>query len=168
MDYSNDNNIIEWNYTPEDVAEKHHFFNILKDGRVHVFDPKEPGTRKIPPADDPVTGVKIKDVMINSTLGARVFLPPSPVGKHPLLFYAHGGAFCFYSPFSVDYTRLITNYVAQSNVIAVCVAYGLFPARPGGCYDDSWTGLQWVASHGDPESDISKQGESSNAMIFVV
>ncbi|KAK9665640.1 hypothetical protein RND81_14G125500 [Saponaria officinalis] len=160
MDYSNDN-VIEWNYNEEDISEKYHFFNVLKDGRIHVFDPREAGSLKIPPSDDVATGVKIKDVMISDTVAARLFLPPQSAvaGKVPLLFYAHGGAFCMYSPFSVDYTRLLTNYVAEFNVVAVSVAYGLFPAHPGGCYDDSWVGLQWVASHGDPESEIFKLGK---------
>ncbi|KAL9237076.1 hypothetical protein vseg_011665 [Gypsophila vaccaria] len=160
MDYRNDDNVIAWNYKEEDILEKHHFFNILKDGRIHVLDPRDPGSFKIPSSDDPVTGVKTKDVIISDMVAARLFLPPLTTravgGKVPLLFYAHGGGFCMYSPFSVDYTRLLTNYVAKFNVVAVSIAYRLFPACPGGCYEDSWAGLQWVASHGDPESEIFK------------
>ncbi|KAH9622635.1 hypothetical protein KSS87_023798 [Heliosperma pusillum] len=165
MDYSNDN-IIEWNYTEEDIVEKYHFFNVLKDGRIHILDPREPGSMKIPPVDDPETGVKIKDVMISDTVAARLYLPPSAEAdtaagkKLPVLFYAHGGGFCMYSPFSVDYTRLVSSYVAQFNVVAVAPTYGLFPEHPGAYYEDSWVGLKWVGSHGDPDSDVFKLGTS--------
>ncbi|GLT52986.1 hypothetical protein SLA2020_262860 [Shorea laevis] len=79
---------------------------------------------KIPPSDDPVTGVRSKDVIISSEppVSARIFLPKSAdtTRKLPLLFYVHG----------------------------VSVEYGLFPTRPiPACYEDSWVGLQWVASH---------------------
>ncbi|XP_074291379.1 putative carboxylesterase 12 [Silene latifolia] len=164
MDYSNDN-IVEWNYTEDDIAEKYHFFNELKDGRIHILDPRGPGSMKIPPADDPETGVKIRDVMITDKVAARLYLPPSVEAdtagqKLPLLFYAHGGAFCMYSPFSVDYTRLVTKYVAEFNVVAVAPTYGLFPDRPGAYYEDSWVALKWVAEHADPGSDVFKLGTS--------
>ncbi|KAK9665641.1 hypothetical protein RND81_14G125600 [Saponaria officinalis] len=157
MDYSNE--VIAWDYTEKDIARKFPFFNVLKDGRVHVLASQGSENLKVPPSDDHVTGVRIKDVKISSNLAARVFLPPSPSRKLPLLLYAHGGGFCMYSAFSARYTRLLTSYVAQSNIIAVSVEYRLFPDHPiSVCYDDSWTTLLWIASHYDPLSDVFNQG----------
>ncbi|KAL9237075.1 hypothetical protein vseg_011664 [Gypsophila vaccaria] len=158
MDYSND--VIQWDYTEEDIAQKFLFFNVLKDGRVHVLASQVCDHLKVPPSDDQVRGVQIKDVMISSNVAARVFLPPSPSHqKLPVLLYAHGGGFCMRSAFSVCYTHLVTNYVAQSNIIAVSVEYCLFPSHPiSMCYDDSWDALLWIASHCDPRSDVFSQG----------
>ncbi|CAL5385827.1 unnamed protein product [Camellia sinensis] len=57
-----------------EVAHEFRFFRVYKDGRVEKF---APSTEKIPPSDDPVTGVKCKDVLISSEpeISARIFLP---------------------------------------------------------------------------------------------
>ncbi|KAK9724494.1 hypothetical protein RND81_05G076800 [Saponaria officinalis] len=157
MDYRN--GVVEWNYKKEDISENFFFFNLLKDGRVHVLAPDTSDTIKIPPSDDVTTGVKIKDVVISDDVTARVFLPLSRAGeKLPVLLYVHGGAFCMGSAFSVEYTRFLTTVAAQSNVVAVSVEYGLFPTRViPACYDDAWLALQWLASHGD--MNVSEAGQ---------
>lgn len=129
-----------------DVLHSFIFFNVLKDGRVNFFYPPTP---IIPPADDPLTGVKIKDVQISSDVSARVFLPPlSADEKLPVMLYVHGGAFCMQSAFNAIYTAFVTDLAARARIIAVSVEYGLFPARPiPACYDDSWEALRWIASH---------------------
>ena len=125
------------------------FFTVYKDGHVKVH---RPGNEKIPPSDDPQTGVRSKDVLISSESGvsARIFLPKivDPAKKLPLLLHIHGGGFCMQSPFSPRYSNYVSRLVAEANVIAVAVDYGLFPDRPiPACYEDSWVALQWVASH---------------------
>ncbi|KAJ8450811.1 hypothetical protein Cgig2_032436 [Carnegiea gigantea] len=129
-----------------DVLHRFIFFNVLKDGRVNFF---YPPTRIIPPADDPLTGVKIKDAQISSDVSARVFLPPlSADEKLPVMLYVHGGAFCMQSAFNAIYTPFVADLTARARIIAVSVEYGLFPARPiPACYDDSWEALRWIASH---------------------
>uniref|UniRef100_A0A803N6N1 Alpha/beta hydrolase fold-3 domain-containing protein n=1 Tax=Chenopodium quinoa TaxID=63459 RepID=A0A803N6N1_CHEQI len=143
----------EWNYSESDIAKKFLFFNVLKDGRVHVFTSI---FEKAPPSDHPVStpGVETKDVNISPDISARIFLPTSAVNsagnnnKLPLLFYIHGGGFCMQSAFSVEYSLFVSLVVAEASVIAVSVEYSLFPKRyiPA-CYDDCWDALQWVASH---------------------
>ena len=125
------------------------FFKAYKDGRVHVYRPID---EQVPPSDDPLTGVRSKDVAISPDIGlsARIFLPKvlDPIKKLPLLFYIHGGGFCMCSAFGPNYHNFLNRLVAEANVIAVSVEYGLFPTRPiPACYDDSWAALQWVATH---------------------
>ncbi|KAH9610395.1 hypothetical protein KSS87_018492 [Heliosperma pusillum] len=159
MDYSNE--VIQWSYKEEDISQKFPFFNVLKDGRVHVLASYVPDHLKVPPTDDQVTGVKIKDVKILSAVTARLFLPPPqlPQRKLPVMVYVYGGGFCRRSALSMRYTRLVANYVAQCNIIAVSVEYRRFPDHSiSASYDDSWTALHWVASHSDPHSLLSNQG----------
>ncbi|XP_062177953.1 2-hydroxyisoflavanone dehydratase-like [Alnus glutinosa] len=132
-----------------EIIHKFHFFDVYKDGRVVLH---RPFSEKIPPSDDPITGVRSKDVIISTKppVSARIFLPKSAdtTQKLPVLFYVHGGGFCMLSAFSPHYHSFLNNFVAEANVIAVSVEYGLFPTRPiPACYEDSWAGLQWVASH---------------------
>ncbi|KAH9622637.1 hypothetical protein KSS87_023800 [Heliosperma pusillum] len=159
MDYSNE--VIQWSYKEEDISQKFPFFNVLKDGRIHVLASYVPDHLKVPPTDDQVTGVKIKDVKILSAVTARLFLPPPqlPQRKLPVMVYVYGGGFCRRSALSMRYTRLVANYVAQCNIIAVSVEYRRFPDHNiSASYDDSWTALHWVASHSNPHSLLSNQG----------
>lgn len=60
----------------------------------------------------------------------------------------HGGGFSKQSAFSRKYHNFVDTFVAEANVVAVSVEYGLFPTRPiPACYEDSWVGLQWLAAH---------------------
>lgn len=132
-----------------EVLHEFVFFNVLKDGRVNLFNPK---SEKIPAADDPITGVKIKDVQISADVSARLFLPPAAASagdpKFPVLLYLHGGGFCMRSAFSSEYTNHVAGIVAGGDILAVSVEYGLFPSRPlPACYEDSWEALLWIAAH---------------------
>lgn len=52
------------------------------------------------------------------------------------------------SPSSIQYHNFCNTIAAEADAVVVSVAYGLFPTRHlPACYDDSWTALQWVASH---------------------
>ncbi|KAA8545888.1 hypothetical protein F0562_020661 [Nyssa sinensis] len=124
------------------------FFRVYKDGRVQRFRP----IQKVPPSDDPRTGVKSKDVVISQepAVSARIFIPEisDPTHKLPLVVYFHGGGFTINSAFSPMYDNYLKSMVSEANIVAVSVEYRLalehsIPA----CYDDSWAALQWVASH---------------------
>ncbi|KAL2920494.1 putative carboxylesterase 7 [Bienertia sinuspersici] len=135
----------EWNYSDSDVAQKFLFFNVLKDGRIHVFSPP---LNLVPPSFGASFGVEIKDVEISSSISARLILPSSRATNLPVLLYIHGGGFCMNSAFSDEYTRFCSQIAVESNAVVLSVEYGLFPTRPlPACYDDSWTALQWLASH---------------------
>ncbi|GLT37351.1 hypothetical protein SLA2020_116720 [Shorea laevis] len=132
-----------------EVEKKFRLFRVYKDGRIELY---HPHWKIIPPFDDPITGVRSKDVIISSdpSVSARIFLPrvTKPNQKFALLFYVHGGAFCSMSAFSPQYHEFCSTVAAKTDVIVVSVEYGLFPTRPiPACYDDSWTALQWVADH---------------------
>ncbi|XP_050209024.1 probable carboxylesterase 5 [Mercurialis annua] len=124
------------------------FFKIADDGTIERYLP----TEKIPPFDDPHTGVKSKDVLISSqpTLFARIFIPEihALIAKLPILLYFHGGGFSTKSACDALYHNYIASLVKAAHVIAVSVDYRLAPEDPiPACYDDSWTAFQWLASH---------------------
>ncbi|KAI8025910.1 2-hydroxyisoflavanone dehydratase [Camellia lanceoleosa] len=132
-----------------EVTHEFRFFRVFKDGTVEKFRwPPE----KIPPSDDPITGVRSKDVTISTQpdISARVFLPqtPDPKTKLPVLFYVHGGGFSFESAFSPLIDRHVRTLAAGANAMAVSVEYRLAPEHPiPACYDDCWAALRWVGSH---------------------
>ncbi|OWM79240.1 probable carboxylesterase 12 [Punica granatum] len=137
-----------------EIIHEFRFFRVYKDDRVQLF---KPPVEKIPPFDDPATGVRSKDVTISSDppVSARLFLPKTAAApgcsKLPLLFYLHGGGFCMQSAFSRQHHGFVAAVVAAADCVAVSVEYGLFPDRPlPACYEDSWAALQWVAAKQDP------------------
>lgn len=158
------------------------FMKVYRDGRVEknmmhiVMDP-------VPTGLDPKTGVKSKDVLISPETGvkARIFMPKNPSSpgqKLPLLVHYHGGGFCLGSALNADTKNLLTSLVSQTDIIAISVEYRLPPEHPLPiAYDDSFSGLEWVASHSngsgpDPwineHADLNRiflDGESAGATI---
>ncbi|KAK1401127.1 Arylacetamide deacetylase [Heracleum sosnowskyi] len=119
---------------------------VFKDGRVERMS----GTESVPASFDPATGVQSKDVKINDSVSARLYLPKSvkPDEKLPLLVYFHGGGFVIATAFSPLYHTHLNNLVAEANIIVVSVDYRRAPEHPLPiAYEDSWTALQWIASH---------------------
>ncbi|KAF8013686.1 hypothetical protein BT93_I1522 [Corymbia citriodora subsp. variegata] len=132
-----------------EVVKEFPFFKVYKDGHLEF---RWPPVEKIPPSDDPDTGVRSKDVVISldPPVSARIFLPriSDPARKLPLLLYIHGGGFSIESAFSPSYHNFVSTVAAEAGAVAVSVEYGLFPARPiPACYEDSWVALRWVAGH---------------------
>ncbi|KAI8561357.1 hypothetical protein RHMOL_Rhmol04G0332600 [Rhododendron molle] len=111
------------------------------------------GSPFVPPSlADPSTGVSSKDTTISPLVSARLYLPklspPTNQQKLPVLVYFHGGGFCIESAFSSVYHDSMNSLVSQAKVIAVSVEYRLAPEHPlPAAYEDSWTALQWAASH---------------------
>ncbi|KAF7144362.1 hypothetical protein RHSIM_Rhsim05G0082800 [Rhododendron simsii] len=84
---------------------------------------------------------------------ARIFLPkidgPDQT-KLPLLVHYHGGAFCVGSSLDIATTRFLNILTSVANAITVSVDYRLAPEHPlPTAYDDSWSALQWIATHLD-------------------
>ena len=133
--------------TNKDVAREFpHLFRLYKDGTVERFI----GTDTTPPGTDPHTKVQSKDVTINPQTGvaSRLYLPPNPAGKLPLIIYIHGGAFCICSPFNTTYHRHLNTIAAEANALILSVHYRLAPEHPlPAAYDDNWEAIQWAASH---------------------
>ncbi|KAJ6905971.1 hypothetical protein NC652_023656 [Populus alba x Populus x berolinensis] len=125
------------------------FFRVYRNGKVERI---TADAETVPPSNDPHTGVQSKDTVVSpeNSLSVRLFIPKikDPRQKLPLLIYIHGGAFCIESPFSSLYHNYLTNLAHQANVIAVSVQYRRAPEHPlPVAYDDSWSAIQWVASH---------------------
>ncbi|KAH9656164.1 putative carboxylesterase 12 [Citrus sinensis] len=136
--------------SPKEIIKEFPFFRVYNDGCLEFF---RPPSVKILPFDDPISGVRSKDVVISSqpTVSARIFIPKvtnPDKQKFPLLLYMHGGGFCTFSAFPRPYHDFCNTFSSQANAIVVSVEYGLFPDRPiPACYEDSWAALKWVASH---------------------
>ncbi|KAF2321241.1 hypothetical protein GH714_036123 [Hevea brasiliensis] len=134
---------------PKVVKDLSPILKIYEDGRVERL----LGNDIVPPSLDPEINVQSKDVVYfqEANLSSRLYLPKSidpSDQKLPLLVYFHGGAFCIETAFSPTYHNYLNSLVAEAKIIAVSVDYRRAPEHPlSTVYDDSWSALQWVASH---------------------
>nr|QEE79633.1 tannase [Diospyros kaki] len=124
------------------------FFRVYKDGRLKRFQLSD----YVPPGVDPATGVQFKDVVISPETGlkARLFLPKISGSDQrlPLVVHFHGGGFCIGSALGNINLKYLTSLASEARCIAVSVEYRLAPEHPLPiAYDDSFSGLQWVATH---------------------
>lgn len=142
------------------VTDLSPFIRVYKDGKVERL----LGSPFVPACpDDPATGVSSKDVNISSQVSARLYLPKTKTAellvesseKLPILIYYHGGGFCLDSAFDFLSHRFLNLLVSQAKAVAVSVDYRLAPEYPlPAAYEDSWTALNWVASHAVVENDV--------------
>ncbi|XP_059647768.1 probable carboxylesterase 2 [Cornus florida] len=140
--------------TNEVVYELPNFIRVYKDGKFERLS----GTDVVPASTDPDTGVQSKDVIISpeTGVGARVYIPKTtnPGQKLPLLVYFHGGGFVIETAYSPTYHNYLNSLVAEANVVVASIDYRRAPEHllPV-AYDDSWTGVKWVASHSNGGGD---------------
>lgn len=144
MDSNSTTTIITTKKEKEIEKELLPLIRVYKDGTVERL----MGSPIVPPSpfQDPALS---KDIVISSSLSARIFLPKLQTQKKlPIFVYFHGGAFCVESPFSAICHRYLNLLVSQANILAISVDYRLLPHHPlPAAYQDGWTTLQWVASH---------------------
>ncbi|KAB5561245.1 hypothetical protein DKX38_006202 [Salix brachista] len=124
------------------------FFKVYKDGYIERCVP----IIKVPPSHELPSSLRSKDVLITTEppISARIFMPQMAKlnSKLPVLIYIHGGGFALRSPFDPIYQKYVASIATEANVIAVSIEYRLAPEHPIPTgYEDSWTSLQWVASH---------------------
>lgn len=124
------------------------FVRVYKDGSVERL----MGTDTVPAGIDPETGVESKDILVTpeSGVSARLYLPKNRDSskKIPLVIYFHGGGFYCFTPFSTLYRSFLNSFVAEGNVILISIDYRRPPEHHVPvAYEDSWTAMQWVASH---------------------
>ncbi|XP_031266619.1 2-hydroxyisoflavanone dehydratase-like [Pistacia vera] len=123
-------------------------FKVYKDGTVERYMIAD----YVPSGHDPTTGVQTKDVVVSAETGVKVrlFIPKldGPSKKLPVLVHFHGGGFSIGSPFDTPSNNFLKCLVSQVEIIAISIDYRLAPENllPI-AYDDSWAGLQWVATH---------------------
>ncbi|XP_076897689.1 putative carboxylesterase 2 [Bidens hawaiensis] len=142
-------------YGPADISKSDEylheiigFIRVHKDGKCERF----LGNDRLPAGLDSSTGVQSKDVMISpeTNVFARLYIPKTATQgqKLPVLIYIHGGGFVFESTTSVHYHSMLNLFTKELNVIIVSIEYRLGPEHPvPAAYNDSWEGIQWVASH---------------------
>ncbi|XP_057457725.1 probable carboxylesterase 2 [Lotus japonicus] len=117
----------------------------------------------VPPGLDSETDVVSKDTTIIPETGvkARLYHPNSTpeTTKLPSVIYLHGRGFMVSAPADPLYhNNTLNKLVAEANVVAVSVDYRLVPEHllPA-AYEDSWTALQWVASHASEDGKGSEK-----------
>jgi len=101
----------------------------------------------------PVEGVRSKDVVIDPATGVwvRLFLPDDvPHGqKLPLLFYFHGGGFCYGSTAWEIVHSFLSGVARTARVLVISVEYRLAPEhRLPAAYDDCCAAVEWAALGG--------------------
>lgn len=105
-----------------------------------------------PNPDSFVDGVSSNDSTLDASLGlwVRSFLPSlHSSARLPLLLFFHGGGFIMYSASAKLYHRFCHSLAKAAQVIVVSVEYRLAPEhRLPAAYDDAWTSLMWLRSHG--------------------
>lgn len=147
---SQTSSVMDSNPSTEVYKDFSPFLKIYKDGRIERL----ANTDVVPASFDPQTAVESKDAVISEETGlsARLYIPKAKItenpAKLPLLVYYHGGGFCMGSPFCAYYHSYVASLAAESNVIAVSVAYRKAPENPLPIgFEDSWAALKWVGSH---------------------
>lgn len=64
------------------------------------------------------------------------------------------------------HNNTLNKLVAEANVVAVSVDYRLVPEHPlPAAYEDSWTALQWVASHASEDGKGSEKHVSTRKTL---
>ncbi|KAJ0599866.1 putative 2-hydroxyisoflavanone dehydratase, Carboxylesterase [Helianthus annuus] len=138
-----------WVINSNPIEEKHvtaellPFLRVHNDGTVErLYNPQ------LAPPSSLVDGVRSKDTVISPEVSARLYLPCNTTEKLPILVYFHGGGFCIESAFSILSHQYINTIASQANALVISVDYRLAPEHPlPAAYEDSWTALQWVATH---------------------
>lgn len=125
------------------------FIKVFADGSVSRCDhPVTPASEQVP-----LEATRSKDIAIDPNKGvwARLFLPDDVphAQKLPLLFYFHGGAFCFGSTAWENFHLFLSGLASRARVLAISVDYRLAPEhRLPTAYDDCCLAVEWVALGG--------------------
>ncbi|KAK4710748.1 hypothetical protein R3W88_005261 [Solanum pinnatisectum] len=104
----------------------------------------------VPPHDDFIDGVAVKDVVAGENSGSRfrIYLPErndSSVDKLPVILHFHGGGFCISQADWFMYYAVYTRLARVANAIIVSVFLPLAPEHrlPAAC-DTGFAGLLWL------------------------
>jgi acetyl esterase len=115
--------------------------------------------------------VETRDVAMSAALAGRLYTPPRPAEKLPVLVYLHGGGWVAGSVATHDpFCRLLSE---AAGVIIVSVEYRLAPEHPHPeALEDARAAVLWAADNaaqwgGDPER-LALGGDSSGAHLAAV
>jgi acetyl esterase/lipase len=112
----------------------------------------------VPPHEEFVDGVAVKDVVINekSGLKARIYLPEKKLGENdklPILLHFHGGGFCISEADWYMYYHVYTRLARSAGVVCVSAFLRRAPEhRLPAAVDDSYSTLLWLRSLAQGES----------------
>ncbi|KAA8537356.1 hypothetical protein F0562_026957 [Nyssa sinensis] len=106
----------------------------------------------VPPHDDFVDGVAIREVLVDikSGLRVRIYLPENDaddLDKLPIILHFHGGGFCISQADWFMYYHIYTRLARSARAICVSVFLRLAPEHrlPAAC-DDGYSALLWLRS----------------------
>jgi acetyl esterase len=115
--------------------------------------------------------VEMRQVEIAAGLFARLYTPPSPEGRLPMLLYLHGGGWVAGSVATHDpFCRLLSG---AAEVIITSIEYRTAPEHPyPAAVDDTLTAVQWADQHaGEWGGDVTRLalgGDSAGANVAAV
>ncbi|KAF9617257.1 hypothetical protein IFM89_035201 [Coptis chinensis] len=108
--------------------------------------------KNVPPHEDYIDGVALRDVTINSNSGLsmRIYLPEiisNEKAKLPVILHFHGGGFCISQADWYMYYAFYTRLARKALSIVVSVRLRLAPEHrlPAAC-DDGYNALLWLRS----------------------
>ncbi|XP_043718814.1 probable carboxylesterase 15 [Telopea speciosissima] len=106
--------------------------------------------KPVPPHEEFINGVAIRDITIGakSGLGVRLYMPernPNDEEKLPIFVHFHGGGFCISEPEWFMYYHVYTRLVHSARAICVSVKLRLAPEHrlPAAC-EDGQSVLLWL------------------------
>ncbi|KAF3434227.1 hypothetical protein FNV43_RR25330 [Rhamnella rubrinervis] len=104
----------------------------------------------VPPHDDFVDGVAVRDVVIDNKSGlmVRIYLPDEEDhSKLPIILHFHGGGFCISQPDWFMYYTVYTRLARAAAAICVSVYLRRAPEhRLPAAIDDGYSALLWLSS----------------------
>jgi acetyl esterase len=115
--------------------------------------------------------VEMHQVEIAAGLLARLYIPPGPEGRLPLLVYLHGGGWVAGSVVTHDpFCRLLSEAAA---VAIASIEYRMAPEHPyPAALDDTLAAVQWARRHagewGGDASRLALGGDSAGANLAAV
>jgi acetyl esterase len=113
--------------------------------------------------------VEMRQVEIAAGLLARLYVPPSPKERSPVLVYLHGGGWVAGSAATHDpFCRLLSR---AAEVIIASIEYRMAPEHPyPAAVDDTVTALRWAGQHArEWDGDVlALGGDSAGANLAAV
>jgi acetyl esterase len=115
--------------------------------------------------------VEMRQVEIASGLFARLYTPPGPEGRLPMLVYLHGGGWVAGSVATHDpFCRLLSG---AAEVIIASIEYRMAPEHPyPAALNDTFAAVQWADQHaGEWGGDVTRLalgGDSAGANLAAV
>jgi len=126
----------------------------------------------VPPHDEFVNGVAVRDITTNNNLRVRLYLPEkvSDEEKVPIFLHFHGGGFCISEPDWFMYYQFYSQLARSARVIVVSSFLRHAPEnRLPAAIDDGFSALLWlqcVAGRETEEPWLEKHGDFCRVFLI--